>query len=62
MPTMWIDAINRSSFYTAIEKYFREVRGITSSRKIDTLTFRWIRQKGYRLPMITQRRIKCQIR
>ena len=53
MPTMWVNEVNRSPFYKAMKRYFREVRGVTSTRKIDSLTFRWIRQKGYRLPIIT---------
>lgn len=41
---------NRSDFYRQMKRHFIG-RGVTSERKISELTFRWIRQKGHRLPL-----------
>jgi hypothetical protein len=49
MPYWGHNKPNRSYFFREIANYFRG-RGITSHRKITELTYRWIRQKGYRLP------------
>lgn len=38
----------------ALEKYFR-AKGVTNPWKIKELILRWIRQKGWREPVINQR-------
>lgn len=40
---------NHSALFRALRVHFRK-RGVTNERKIDALVWRWIRQKGHRLP------------
>lgn len=40
---------NHSELYRQIKRHYRR-RGVTSERKLEELTFRWVRQKGKRPP------------
>lgn len=40
---------NLSPLYAALDVHFRK-RGVTSERKRSELSYRWIRQKGERMP------------